>query len=72
MTDSTQPIIKSSKAKPVLFSLLILLSGIIIGAGATLIVLRQSIKNENFRMPEEFSRRMVEHLTQELHLTNFI
>ena len=71
MTDSTQPqqIIKSSKTKPVLFSLLILLSGIIIGVGATVIVLRQSIKNENSRMPEEFSRRMVERLTRELHLT---
>ena len=65
----SQPIIKSSKAKPVLFSLLILLSGIIIGAGATIIVLRQSIKNEKSRMPEEFSRRMVERLTRELHLT---
>ena len=72
MTDNTQPqqIIKSSNTKPVLFSLLILLSGIIIGAGATFIVLGQSEKKEESHGPENFSHRMVKRLTRELHLTD--
>jgi gas vesicle protein len=66
-----KPVLKKrkTKTKPVLFSLLILLSGIIIGFGAALIVVRQSGINRKPALPEEFSRRMVKHLTRELHLT---
>ena len=56
--------------KPVLFSLLTLLSGIIIGAGTTFIVLGQSEKKEESHGPENFSRRMIKGLTRELHLTD--
>ena len=72
MTDNTiqpQQDLKKSKTRPILFSLLILLSGIIIGSGATVIILRQSVADEKSRLPEEFSRRMVKRLTRELHLT---
>lgn len=61
--------VQPSKAKPVLFSLLTLLSGIVIGAGATLIFIGLPPKEQDMPLPEEFSRRMVERLTHELALT---
>jgi len=67
--DSLSQPTKNTKTKPVLFSLLILLSGIIIGSGATVIVLRPSLEKEHARLPEEFSRKMVKRLTHELRLT---
>lgn len=57
---------KTPVLKPVLFSLLILISGVIIGAGTTLI-----ITNHSKRMhggPEWMSRRTIEYITRELEL----
>lgn len=62
-------VIPQSKPRPVLFILLTLLSGIVIGAGATLILVGPPEKDVPPGLPEEFSRRMVEHLTRELNLT---
>ena len=58
------------KTRPVIFSLLTLLSGIVIGAGATLIFVGPPKKDAPPPGPEYFSRRMVEHLTRELTLTS--
>ncbi len=61
--------IQPSRAKPVVFSLLTLLSGIVIGAGATLMFIGLPSKEPGPPLPEEFSRRMVQRLTRELDLT---
>lgn len=61
--------IQPAKSKPVLFSLLTLLSGIVIGVGGTLIFVGPQEKYAPPPVPEEFSRRMVDHLTRELSLT---
>jgi hypothetical protein len=66
MTDNA---IRQSKTRPVIFSLLILLSGIIIGAGATLIFVGPPPDETIPPGPEYFSRRMVDHMTRELALT---
>ena len=57
------------RTKAVVFSLLILLSGIIIGSGITLIVVGPRQQPDGLPGPEFFSRRMVEHWTRELSLT---
>ncbi len=57
------------KAKAVVFSLLTLLSGIVIGSGLTLMIKGPDKTETPPALPEEFSRRMVEHLTRELNLT---
>jgi len=61
-----QSTIKKSNIKPVIFSLLTLLSGIIIGAAGVLMIVRPIEKPS---LPEEFSRKMLANLTKELHLT---
>lgn len=66
MTDNA---IRQSKTRPVIFSLLTLLSGIVIGAGATLIFVGPPEGETIPPGPEYFSRRMVEHMTRELALT---
>jgi hypothetical protein len=61
-------VIQHPKSRPVLLSLLTLFSGILIGAGATLLFVGHA-KNDTPPLPEEFSRRMVAQLTRELGLT---
>lgn len=61
-------VIQHPKRRPVLLSLLTLLSGILIGAGATLLFVGHA-KDDTPPLPEEFSRRMVAQLTRELALT---
>ncbi|MBL7214704.1 MAG: hypothetical protein ISS71_03385 [Phycisphaerae bacterium] len=65
----TSNVIQQPKPRPVIFSLLTLLSGIVIGAGATLIFVGPKQKDTPPPLPEEVSRRMIEHLTRELALT---
>lgn len=55
--------------KPVLFSILILVSGIIIGSGATLMVADQFKAKPLPPGPEYMSRRMIEHMVRDLHLS---
>lgn len=55
--------------KPVLFSILILISGIIIGSGITLMVAIRFDNSSPPPEPEHMSRRMVQRITQELHLS---
>lgn len=55
--------------KAFVFSLLTLLSGIIIGSGLTLMFKGPAKEPAPPALPEEFSRRMVDHLTRELNLT---
>ena len=57
------------KAKAFIFSLLTLLSGIIIGSSVTLIVVGPEQQPNDLPGPEFFSRRMIEHWTGELNLT---
>lgn len=54
--------------KPVLFSLLTLISGIIIGSGLTFMISDQFKKEPPPPGPEYMSGRMIEHLIRELHL----
>ncbi len=61
----TESVKQQSKTKPVLFSLLTLLSGIAIGIGATLIF----VKQKPIQPKRGFSGRMLEHLKRELRLT---
>jgi len=65
----TTEAVRQSKARPVIFSLLTLLSGIVIGAGATLIIVGPPKEEEVPLFPEEFSRRMAWGMTRELDLT---
>ena len=56
--------------RPILFSLLILISGIIIGAGVTLITTVNSGTPQTLPpAPEHMSRRMVNRIARELHLS---
>ena len=56
--------------KPILFSTLILFSGIIIGAGLTLIVTGGSNAQKSLPpAPEYMSGRMVKRIVRELHLS---
>lgn len=55
--------------KPVLFSILTLVSGIIIGSAATLMTADLSPKKPVPLGPEYLSGRMIEHLVRELHLS---
>lgn len=66
---NSEVIFRKSVAKPVLFSILILVSGIIIGSGMTLII---SEKLENKLTPktwEHMSNRMIQHMIRELRLS---
>lgn len=58
-----------SDLKPVLFSILILVSGIIIGSTATLMTVDQFKKQPVPPGPEYMSGRMIERITRELHLS---
>lgn len=62
----TEPLTPQPKTKPVLLSLLTLLSGIVIGVGATLI----AVKQEPTEHRPNFTPRMLEHLMRELKLTD--
>lgn len=55
--------------KPAIFSVLILISGIIIGSGVTLMTAERFQKKPVPPGPEYLSGRMVEHLIRELHLS---
>ncbi|MCI0500042.1 MAG: hypothetical protein L0Y36_10280 [Planctomycetales bacterium] len=55
--------------KPLLFSILILVSGIVIGSGITLMVMPQQTSPDLPPMPEFVSERMVGRMMQELHLS---
>lgn len=61
--------IQQPTSRAVIFSLLTLLSGIVIGAGITLIFVGLPSEESAPPGPEYFSRRMVAHLTRELGLT---
>ncbi|MBC8379476.1 MAG: hypothetical protein H8E62_09895, partial [Planctomycetes bacterium] len=61
----SQTVTPQPKTKPVLLSLLILLSGIAIGVGATLIVIKQKPTPPR----PKFNTRMLNHLMRELNLT---
>ncbi|MHC4553429.1 MAG: hypothetical protein ACYSUT_11800 [Planctomycetota bacterium] len=63
MTETLAP---QPKAKPILFSLLILLSGIAIGVGSTLI----AVKRKRPEPKSNFNSRMLGHLMRELKLTD--
>ncbi len=64
----TEPLTPQSKTKPVLLSLLTLLSGIAIGVGATLIVVKQEKPDTSAKSPEWMTERMVMHIVRELKL----
>ena len=66
MTGNT---IQPSKVRPLVFSLVTLLSGIIIGAAGTLLVVGLPEQEPALPGPEYFSRRVVRHMTRELGLT---
>lgn len=60
----------TSAVRPVLFSILTLISGIVIGAGLTLIITGDSGVSQSLPpAPEYMSRRMVERIAKELQLT---
>jgi hypothetical protein len=66
----SEPISMMSALKPILLSLLILISGIIIGVGLTLMVTGSSSAPKKLPPgPEYMSRRMVERIVHELHLS---
>jgi hypothetical protein len=62
-------LVAKSVLKPMLFSMLILVSGIIIGSGVTLMTAEQFRKKPVPPGPEYMSGRMIERITRELHLS---
>lgn len=64
----TEPLAPQPKAKPILFSLLTLLSGIVIGVGATLMLVPQQKPDPVQKGPEWISERMIGHLIHELNI----
>ena len=64
----SEPLIQQPKAKPILLSLLTLLSGIAIGIGATLIVSQPKKPDPAQKGLEWMSERIVRHIIQELKL----
>lgn len=69
LADEKKPIAPRHPLKPVLLSLLILFSGILIGAGLTFITMQRHIPSKPEPGPEYFSERMMHHLADELQLT---
>jgi hypothetical protein len=67
--DEKKSIAPKGPAKPILLSLLILFSGILIGAGLTYISMQRHIPSKPEPGPEYFSERMMRHLAGELQLT---
>jgi hypothetical protein len=60
----------TSALKPILFSILILISGVVIGAGLTLILTGDSGTSQSLPpAPEYMSSRMVERIAKELRLS---
>jgi hypothetical protein len=68
--DEKKPVVPKNPLKPVLLSLLILFSGILIGAGLTYISMQRHIPSQPEPGPEYFSERMMRHLAGELQLTD--
>ena len=66
---NSEIIFRKNVAKPVLFSILILVSGIFIGSGITLIISKQ-IKPKNPPGPEYISKRFLDHMIRELQLSD--
>lgn len=64
----TENLIQQPKTKPVLFSLLTLLSGIVIGVGLTLMVIKPQTQDPSQKGPEWMSERMVSHIIRDLNL----
>ena len=64
-----ESILKKSSLKPVFLSLLILLSGVIIGAGATLLLTNEDKTKPVPPGPEYMSKRTVDRIVRELNLS---
>jgi hypothetical protein len=67
--DKSGIVVPKRPLKPVLLSLLILVSGILIGSGLTFISMQRNIPKNPEPGPEYFSERMMRHMVHELQLT---